>query len=285
MDKPAGKYSTPIRMFLWLCVIAYMAALPHLIIVFKFILGLIPLDVIKALPAISLGAGALAYLGFCRIKGRGYGITTFIIPATLLIAGVLWLERNPIKHVHIPLYAVLVGLIYFTLRRADKRFPVLIASFIYAAILGVFDEIHHGIHPERYFGWKDMVINAAGAGIGALLIGTFLNIKPQKSFNFQGVEKTFWTRLTIVLVSAIITALSVIFLFGVTQNEFKLAYPASLFVINVIAIFSCLGVAVMSVSKIKTSLETELFLFFPALIFASIQMLICVAYANNIAFQ
>ena len=285
MDKPAGKYTTPIRMFLWVCIIAYMAALPHLIIVFKFILGLIPLDVIKALPAISLGAGALAYLGFCRIKGRGYGITTFIIPATLLIAGVLWLERNPIKHVHIPLYAVLVGLIYFALRRADKRFPVLIASFIYAAILGVFDEIHHGIHPERYFGWKDMVINAAGTGIGGLFIANIHTIKPRRLFNLRAVDKVFWVQLAMILLGALITILSVVTLFDVVQNGFKAAYPTSLFIANIVAIILCIAIAFISLPKLKTRLEVELLLFFPALILISIQMLICVGYVQNIAFQ
>ena len=285
MDKPAGKYSTPIRMFLWLCVIAYMAALPHLIIVFKFILGFIPLPIIKALPAISLVIGGLAYLGFCRIKGRGYGITTFIIPATLLIAGVLWLERNPIKHVHIPLYAVLVGLIYFTLRRADKRFPALIASFIYAAIFGVFDEIHHGIHPERYFGWKDMVINAAGAGIGGLFIANIHTIKPRRLFNLRAVDKVFWVKFAMILLGALITILSVITLFDVVQNGFKAAYPTSLFIANIVAIILCIAVAGFSLPKLKTRLEVELLLFFPALILISIQMLICVGYVQNIAFQ
>ena len=197
----------------------------------------------------------------------------------------LWLERNPIKHVHIPLYAVLAGLIYFALRRGDKRFLVLIASFIYAAILGVFDEIHHGIHPERYFGWKDMVINAAGAGIGALLIGTFLNIKPQKSFNLQGVEKTFWVQLAMMFLGALITILSVVTLFDVVQNGFKAAYPTSLFITNIVAIILCLAVAGFSLPKLKTRLENELLLFFPALILISIQMLICVGYVQNIAFQ
>ena len=285
MDKPTGKYSTPIRMFLWVCVIAYMAALPHLIIVFKFFLGFIPLPIIKALPAISLVIGGLTYLGLCCFRKTGYGIVTFILPAFFLIAAVFWLESNPIKHIHIPLYAVLACLIFYALRRGDTLFPIIVASTCYAAILGVFDEIHHGLHPERYFGWKDMVINAAGAMIGGLFIANIHTIKPRRLFNLRAVDKVFWVQLAMIFLGALITILSVVTLFDVVQNGFKAAYPTSLFIANIVAIILCLAVAGFSLPKLKTRLEVELLLFFPVLILISIQMLICVGYVQNIAFH
>ncbi len=277
-------------MFLWACIIAYMAALPHLIIVFNFILGSIPLPVIKALPAISLVLGGLAYLGLSRMRGKGYGLGTFILPALILIAGVFVLEQNPIKHIHIPLYALLVGLIYLALRREGARFPVLLAAFIYASILGVFDEVHHGLHPERYFGWKDMVINAAGAGIGGLFIARLDNIRPHRLFILNVVDKVFWASFIIILLSAIITTLSVINLFDVAQisggqNGLSAGYPLGLLIANAASISICLVLVFTCLFKFKTSFETELFLFFPALIFMSIQMLIVLAYAKNIVFQ
>lgn len=281
----AQKPATFVRLFLWVIVIAYMASLPHLIIVFKFILGLIPLPVIKALPGISLVMGGLAYLGLCRKRGEGYGLKTFIIPSIILIAGVFWLEPNPIKHVHIPLYAVLVFLIYAALRRSEDRVPILLASFVYASILGVFDEVHHGLHPERFFGWKDMVINAAGAGIGALFIGRLDNIEPQKRLNFETANKVFWASLIVVILNALVTTISVIYLFDVAQNGFSPAYPKRLFIANVVVIILSLAIVGLNLPKIKRSLETELVLFFPSLILASIQMLIVLAYAQNIPFQ
>lgn len=285
MDKQGGQFSTPIRFFLWVSIIAYLAVLPHLIIVFKFILGLLPLAVIKALPGAFFLLSAVGYLGLCRLRGRGYGLTTFIIPSLMLIAGAFWLEPNPIKHTHIPLYAFLVGLIYCALRRHNNLFPIILASACYASMLGVLDEVHHGIHPERYFGWKDMVINSAGALIGAMLIGAIKNIKLQRPFNLKAMDKVFGVQLVILILNLFITAISVFYLFGVAKDGFNLAYPTALFVTNMIVIILCLAIVIFNLPKLKTSLEAELLLFFPSLILTSIQVLICFAYSNNIQFS
>ena len=93
------------------------------------------------------------------------------------------------KYCHIPLYAVLVCLIFFAVKKGDNEFPVILASACYASMLGVLDEVHHGIHAERYFGWKDMVINLIGSAIGAILIMTVRNIKPTRIF--KAVDKVF----------------------------------------------------------------------------------------------
>ena len=84
---------------------------------------------------------------------------------------------------------------------------------------------------------------------------------------------------------ALITILSVVTLFDVVQNGFKAAYPTSLFIANIVAIILCIAVVIISLPKLKTRLEVELLLFFPVLILISIQMLICVGYVQNIAFQ
>ena len=289
MDKLAGKFSTPIRLFLWVFIILYLAFLPHLIIVLNFILGFLSLPVVKALPSVLLVLGVIGYLGLCRIKNRGYGITTFIIPSCLLIAGVYGLEPNPIKHTHIPLYAFLVCLIYCALRRPNNLFPIVLASACYASMLGILDEVHHGIHPERYFGWKDMVINSAGALIGAMLIGRIQNIKPQKLFDLNNMYevlggKAFTSQAIALLFNLIVSIISVIYLFEVAEIGFS-TYPVGLFITNLIAIILCLVILAISLPNLKASLEVELLLFFPTLILLSIQMLICFAYVNNITFS
>lgn len=284
MGKHAGKLSKPIRFFLWASILIYIAILPHLIIALNFILAWLSLPVVRALPGIFLLLSTVGYLGLRRLKGEGYGLKTFIIPSILLIAGVYGLEANPIKHIHIPLYAVLVGLIYYALRRHNNLFPIILASACYASMLGVFDEVHHGIHPERYFGWKDMVINSAGALIGAMLIGTIENIKPQRLFNLKAMDKVFWVQIIALLLNFMITTISIYCLFGVAKNGFNSAYPAALLVANIIAIILCLAIVAFSIPKLKASLEVELLLFFPSLILMSIQILICFAYSHNIPF-
>lgn len=284
MSKQVGTASRPIRIFLWVFIIVYIAFLPHLIIVFNFILGFLPLPIIRTLPTVVLILGAAGYLGLCHLKGRGYGLTTFIIPSLLLIVGAYGLVSNPVKQIHIPLYAFLTVLIYGAIRRQNNLFAIIIASACYASMIGVLDEVHHGIHPERYFGWQDMVINAAGAIIGALLIITLKNIRSEKPFDLKAMDKLFWAQLTALVLSLIITTLSVIYLFDVAKNDFNTAYPTALFVTNVISIILCLSIAGFSLPKLRTSLTVELLLFFPSLILMSTQILICFGYSHNIPF-
>ena len=157
-----------VRFLLWLIIAIYVLSLPYAIVLFRILENLLTLAVVKILPIILLLISCLVYVRYCRERKKGYHIVEFVGPSAALLIGVFVLESNPIKYIHIPEYALLTWLIYLAINRENGSLVMIVASAIYASALGVFDEIHHGINPERYFGWKDMVINSVGSAIGAL---------------------------------------------------------------------------------------------------------------------
>ena len=44
------------------------------------------------------------------------------------------------------------------------------SSFVLSSISEVVDEMQQGLYPDRYYGWKDMVINSSGVLLGIVLI-------------------------------------------------------------------------------------------------------------------
>ena len=44
------------------------------------------------------------------------------------------------------------------------------SSFVLSCISEVVDEMQQGLYPDRYYGWKDMVINSSGVLLGVVLI-------------------------------------------------------------------------------------------------------------------
>ena len=47
---------------------------------------------------------------------------------------------------------------------------IFLLVFICGASLGVVDEVMHGILPERFYGWRDMIMNSAVTVIGVLTL-------------------------------------------------------------------------------------------------------------------
>ena len=47
---------------------------------------------------------------------------------------------------------------------------VTMSSFVLSSISEVVDEMQQGLYPDRYYGWKDMVINSSGVLLGVFLI-------------------------------------------------------------------------------------------------------------------
>ncbi|SVB08975.1 uncharacterized protein METZ01_LOCUS161829, partial [marine metagenome] len=43
---------------------------------------------------------------------------------------------------------------------------VTMSSFVLSSISEVVDEMQQGLYPDRYYGWKDMVINSSGVLLG-----------------------------------------------------------------------------------------------------------------------
>lgn len=270
------------RFLLWLFVALYVLALPYAIILFDYLRRLLTLPVVKVLPFALLGLISMGYLWFCRSRNRGYELARFVAPVALLLALVYLIESNPIKYIHVPEYVILTLLTYFAINRFSN-ISTIVAAVIYSCMLGVFDEIHHGIHPSRYFGWTDMVINSVGSVIGGLSLCIFSTVNPPQKACCSAAGIVGGPCSVPMLIGSLVVALvSVIVLFDVTQSEiFTSTYPVILVFFNCLSIVVCLVVAFVSFQDT----DVELILFFPPLILAAIQGLIIFAFLQEIRFQ
>jgi len=97
--------------------------------------------------------------------------------------------------------------------------------FTCAAMLGIVDEILQGIHPQRTYGWKDMIIDTASGFIGVLMLARLIKTSPgdwawiHQLRNFKGL-------LAVMLFGAATAVPMCIYLFDVQdQGTFWSVYP------------------------------------------------------------
>jgi len=273
------------RLLLWFAIAIYVASLPYAIVLFNFLENSLTLPVVKKLPVVLLLLFCLFYIRLCRGQKRGYQFANFLAPSAVLLTGVLILESNPIKYIHIPEYMLLTWLIYLAINRQNSSLAAVVASAIYASALGVFDEIHHGINPTRYFGWKDMAINTVGSTIGALGL-VALNKGKHDGAVATNNSKSAMGRppklMSFIVFGSVLSSASVITLFDVAQGQdFYSVYPFSLVTINLIYVGACLYVALAT----YRDTEKELLVFYPTLILAALNGLIVLAYFQNTLFR
>ena len=65
---------------------------------------------------------------------------------------------------------VLSILVYVALSIDYSGSGILLLTFVLSSISGIVDEMQQGLYPDRYYGWKDMVINSSGVLLGIVLI-------------------------------------------------------------------------------------------------------------------
>ena len=144
------------------------------------------------------------------------------------------LEPNPNKHIHIPQYVVMTWLLLAALSRDYKGKGLLILIFISASLLGVVDELEQGIHPARFYGWSDMLVNSSSAVVGIL---TILGLKPTKEGDWSWISYLKEHKILIGLgaFGLVGAGLMCFFLFRVQAAEkFWGVYPAWLLVWNLV---------------------------------------------------
>ncbi len=97
--------------------------------------------------------------------------TMFVLALASLYA--LWKTSAAIEYVHIPLFALLGALSLASQRTGSVGRKNCIA-FVYGAAVSLIDEILQGLHPERVYDTRDLVLNAAGTALGLILLTPFL---------------------------------------------------------------------------------------------------------------
>jgi len=213
--------------------------LPYAVHVFNFLRNVLTLNVVKTLPLIFLLLASLIYVRTCRLQKTGFRVWSFVAPTFILLCAVVALESNPIKYAHIPQFVALVFLLFIALNRSGLGFSMVAPAVFYAAAIGLLDEVHHGLHPERYFGWRDMIINACGAIIGGLVIHTFY-IRPNgllslPKFSIEFTLPSQW----FAIVTWVLVFVSIVELLNATNsNQLSTVYPFALVVLNQILFLS-----------------------------------------------
>ena len=97
---------------------------------------------------------------------------------------------------------VLMAWILFEAISVDYRGKGIgVLIFICASMLGIVDEILQGIHPQRWYGWRDMLINAASSVIGVLTLIS-LRKMPEGDWSWLDNLRKFHKSLLIVLCGA-----------------------------------------------------------------------------------
>lgn len=263
-----------------------MLALPYAILVFDFLLQVTSLAALKQMPVIALLFLMALYLLMCLKRKQGFYFLRFILPCVLLLMIVALLESNRIKYSHIPEYMLLFGLVFTVNVNQQRQSTIYFGCFLITVLLGVFDEVHHGIHPDRYYGWKDMVINAVGAFMGLLLALQLRPVKDNFLMNVSRIIYSYKYSAGILCLNLMIVFFSCLKLFSVqATGMFFVAYPQEILVLNFLSIIVSSSYCVFQFQRSKSNDEYSVLLYQPLIITSIIQVFIAYAYLQKLAFK
>ena len=218
---------------LWGLVAGYTYILPNFRIVYQAILNTFGVEVVGKVPlAIVTAFGAAYVLAVLRTR-KDLKNLLYLLPAALIAYTIMRLEPNPNKHIHIPQYTLMAWLLHAALSRDYQGKGLYLLIFISGSLLGVVDELEQGIHPARFYGWSDMLVNSASSVVG---IFTLLGLKPAKEGNWSwgGYLKEHEVLIGLGAFGLVDAGIMCFFLFRVQAAEqFWGVYPVWLLVWNV----------------------------------------------------
>jgi VanZ family protein len=169
---------------LWVLVAGYTYILPNFRIVYQAIFDAYGLEVVGKVPLAIVAAFGAAYVLAVLRTRKDLKNLLYLLPAALIAYIIMRLEPNPNKHIHIPQYTLMAWLLYAALSRGYKGKGLYLLIFISGSLLGVVDELEQGIHPARFYGWSDMLVNSASSVVG---IFTLLGLKPAREGDWSWV--------------------------------------------------------------------------------------------------
>lgn len=135
--------------------------------------------------AVTLAVLLIVMWFFIQQVNRGYGINLIVLAAALVAAFVALAIPDPdvpIKRIHVAEYIPLSFLVRYTLSHRLQGWPLTLFTVLVVMLLGIHDEMLQGLHPLRYYGWRDILVNGL-AGLSGALFGHGLRCfsRPQPS--------------------------------------------------------------------------------------------------------
>lgn len=229
---PTINPKTILKVFLWLLIAVYTYNLPNARVVYNFLVETIGQELTGKIPLVLVAATGLIYAALLLLSRRSLKNLLFLIPSGIIAFIIITLEPNPNKHIHIPEYVLMAWLLFAVLSMDYKTADIFILIFILTSLLGVVDELEQGVHPARFYGWSDMLVNSASALIGVL---TIMGLKTMKASDFSWLRYFRENRSVVWLLALglITSALMCFFLFRVQElSVFFGVYPAWLLFLN-----------------------------------------------------
>lgn len=159
-----------------LLVLFYVNLFPVLEIVFRLLGDTFIKGATIGIPIVAAG-GILLYFG----RGN-LGITSdthwisVIIGLTICLSALLIPDpKIGIKRIHVSEYLLLSFFVRYVMSYKMQAGSLLLFASFFTVILGIHDEFLQGLHPQRTYGLRDMVVNGV-AGVGGGLIWHGFNL-------------------------------------------------------------------------------------------------------------
>ncbi len=156
-----------------LLVIFYVNLFPVLEIVFRLFGDTFIKGATIGIPTLAVG-GLLLYFGTSSRKSTPqiHWISVIFGLAICLSALLIPDPKISIKRIHVSEYLLLSLFVRYIMSHKMQAGSLLFFSSFFTVILGIHDEFLQGLHPQRTYGLRDMVVNGvAGAGGGLVWYG------------------------------------------------------------------------------------------------------------------
>jgi len=173
--------------------------------VWAYLYQKIPLQWLMVLPIVVAIIFMLSLIGVFAHKGLRPNLIWIWV--AILFAGIgLYLPDAAVssKRTHVAEYMFLAIIERRAFSFHHTGIVLMIWTALMTALLGVHDEILQGLHVQRYYGLRDMVVNAFGALSGTALghaLGLFERGANESSHSIDGVAEKY-ERFGVLILSA-----------------------------------------------------------------------------------
>jgi hypothetical protein len=232
------------RIGLWVTVGLYTAALPYVVLVFRAIDRHFSQQVAGKVPLAIIILFAAVYAAICIKRKTAARGAVILAAGAVIVLLIMYFETNANKYIHIPEYILMTWILYQALAFDYRGRGILPLILVCAALLGIVDELLQGIHPQRTYGWKDMMINTSSSFIGILML---MGVKDPIPGNWcwLGRLKNFKSFLAAIIFGVLTTVPMNLYLLEVqAQQSFRNVYPRWLLAGN--GLFVAAAVAVIT---------------------------------------
>ncbi len=239
-----------IRVVLWGLIILYTLLLPNAIVVYRALVGYVGETITGKIPLISVLLFGSIYAFYGYRKNKNFRHVLFLIPSAVIAALIIRLEPNPNKHIHIPEYVLIAWLLYSVLSKDYQGGGIFILIWLCGSLLGVVDELEQGIHPRRFYGWSDMLVNSASSLIGIMtLIGVVGEAR--REWRWTTGLKNYRYALALLLFGVVAAIIMGVILFQVQTHEaFWGVYPVWLLAGNILYLAGLLWAIAWNTEKL-----------------------------------